>query len=105
MTLSAANKAIWQVQYRHTIKGSAYTSSQAQKYHQLYPQKKAAKDAVYYAVKHGLIIKPKFCPICLLFYSSRLIQGHHFDYSKPLEVIWCCSKCHKLIGRDFLMDS
>jgi len=32
--------------------------------------------------------------ICSLCSSTKFIQGHHMDYSKPLEVIWCCSACH-----------
>ena len=27
------------------------------------------------------------------------IQGHHFDYDKPLEVTWVCFECHKQIHK------
>lgn len=37
----------------------------------------------------------KKCPIC----NKRKVQDrHHEDYSKPLEIIFVCKKCHKLLG-------
>jgi hypothetical protein len=44
------------------------------------------------AVKSGKIKKPKICLKCKQ--ESKIIHGHHFDYSQPLEVIWLCPKCH-----------
>jgi ribosome-binding protein aMBF1 (putative translation factor) len=43
------------------------------------------------ALRNGKLIKPELCEICGL--PSKL-HGHHVDYSKPLEVIWLCAKCH-----------
>lgn len=45
-----------------------------------------------YAVKIGKLIKPNKCESC---HDCRPLQGHHEDYTKPLEVIWLCSRCHK----------
>lgn len=42
------------------------------------------------------IIKKLPCKICG---STKNIHGHHFDYSKPLEVIWLCPKHHYEIHR------
>jgi hypothetical protein len=44
-----------------------------------------------YGIRIGMIKKPDCCSICK---SKGEIQGHHPDYSKPLQVIWVCIKCH-----------
>lgn len=31
-----------------------------------------------------------FCVAC----RKRLAIAHHPDYSKPLEIVWLCRKCH-----------
>ena len=41
------------------------------------------------AVASGSIIKTP-CVIC----GNEKSQGHHEDYSKPLDVIWMCNRCH-----------
>ena len=55
-------------------------------------ERKAAKSAVYCAVKTGRLKPPKRCSGCGRF-ASR-IHGHHEDYSRPLGVRWLCPRCH-----------
>lgn len=57
---------------------------------QRYPEKIKARDAVQKAKKSGkLIVGP--CSVCQ---ATEKIHAHHEDYSKPLDVIWLCNKCH-----------
>jgi hypothetical protein len=42
------------------------------------------------AVAHGEIIRQP-CEICG---SSEMIEAHHEDYSKPLDVVWLCKRHH-----------
>lgn len=38
------------------------------------------------------IVKPRECSNCG-WHSSNL-EVHHYDYSKPNEIIWLCKSCH-----------
>lgn len=49
-----------------------------------------ARRKLHYAIKVGKVIKLN-CEIC----GDTKSQGHHEDYSKPLEVRWLCEKHHK----------
>ncbi len=46
-----------------------------------------------YHVQNGNIKRGK-CEICA---ETKDIEGHHFDYSKPLDVIWLCTVHHKAV--------
>ncbi len=52
------------------------------------PEKHRAHQIVRRAIRSGkLVKKPCSC-------GSKEVMAHHEDYSKPLEVIWMCRKCH-----------
>lgn len=62
-----------------------------------YPEKAKARNAVNNAVAAGRLLKPGVCSVCSSFEDR--IEGHHEDYSRPLDVIWLCVRCHKRIDR------
>lgn len=59
------------------------------------PDQYKARTALGNAVRDGRIVKPIACTVCGD--TSRRIEGHHPDYTKPLEVVWCCTPCHRKI--------
>jgi hypothetical protein len=54
-----------------------------------------AHHKVKYALETGKMEKSYDCEMCKT--KGTYTVGHHFDYNKPLEVIWVCRKCHKKI--------
>lgn len=56
------------------------------------PEKYAARSAVSNAVRDGKLKKSP-CVHC----GDPRAQAHHNDYSKPLDVVWVCFKCHREI--------
>ena len=59
----------------------------------LSPEKRAARTAVWKALSGGGLIKQPCKCGCIE------VQGHHEDYSKPLEVEWMCIPCHRKYHR------
>ncbi|HEX8413759.1 MAG TPA: hypothetical protein VF637_07715 [Sphingomicrobium sp.] len=58
------------------------------------PVKRAARVIVGNALRNGKLVRPEHCDVCA---QSCTPHGHHDDYSKPLDLIWCCTSCHALI--------
>ena len=50
-----------------------------------------AQKKVQNRIHRGVIEKPDYCQMCG---RECFIHGHHADYSKPLDIIWICPKCH-----------
>lgn len=53
--------------------------------------KMRARSTVQYAVRTGALHRADVCENCD---RPGLTQGHHEDYSRPLDVIWLCRSCH-----------
>jgi hypothetical protein len=50
-----------------------------------------ARSLVAKAIRRGKIMRPNRCEKCK---KECTPDGHHLDYSKPLEVQWLCKICH-----------
>ena len=50
-----------------------------------------ARKKVQYAVKTGKLTRPDTCSRCR---RAEIVESHHEDYDKPLDVIWVCKRCH-----------
>lgn len=57
-----------------------------------HPERHYAHRIVEWAIESGKLVRPDACEACG---NAGRVQGHHEDYSKPLEVRWLCSVCHK----------
>jgi type II secretory ATPase GspE/PulE/Tfp pilus assembly ATPase PilB-like protein len=63
--------------------------------------KKAARRRLNYCISAGKIERPDSCEKCGV---SCKPDGHHDDYSKPLDVVWLCKSCHGLERIGILRD-
>ena len=81
------------------LKNRAKVNKHANEYKKLHPEKQKARMALFTAQQYGRIIKPKICQGC---FKKKELEGHHEDYSKPLEVVWLCIKCHAKLHADKL---
>lgn len=62
-----------------------------QRYKQEHPERRHAHLVVGQALKKGALAKAP-CAFCG---ASERLEAHHHDYSKPLDVTWLCSACHR----------
>lgn len=61
-------------------------------YNKKYPEKVRARNILRLHIKSGKIKKPNQCQKCMGIFDR--IDGHHSDYSRPLDVMWLCQWCH-----------
>lgn len=62
--------------------------------------KRSAYRKVRTALKSGDLVRPATCSKCganpgFASDGRAMIQAHHHDYNKPLDVEWICPKCHR----------
>lgn len=60
-------------------------------------EKIKAHSIVNNAIRCGEIQKPDTCSACG---KIRVVNAHHSDYSKPLDIIWLCVQCHINIHKE-----
>ncbi len=87
---------VWAANYRASGKAKRYNNGRAVAWAKRNPEKHRAQWMAREAVKKGLIPRLLNCEKCG---SSELLQKHHADYSKPLEVVWLCIKCHHAVHK------
>jgi hypothetical protein len=78
--------------YQKTEAGKLAKKKAMAAYLQRYPMIYAAHVITGNAIRDGKLFKATSCSVCN---SIEKIEGHHDDYTKPLDVRWLCEKCHK----------
>ena len=86
-----AERAQKQNDYLKTEKGKSVSFIATRNYRNSNPERYRANTAVGNAIRDGRLIKPNECSCCGVICKPH---GHHNNYSKPLDVIWYCNKCH-----------
>lgn len=81
--------------YSQTERGKETIRLNKKKWMANNPDKRAAHVILNNAVRGGRVHKPSHCSVCGN--DHKIIHGHHDDYAKPLDVVWCCPSCHKNI--------
>ena len=88
MSEPAANVAPRLRRFRAANPG--YSTAKNAKWNGANPEKRRAHKALERAVSRGAIARQP-CERC----GSTKSQGHHDDYSKPLNVMWLCQPHHR----------
>lgn len=84
------DKLVYQREWR--AKHPGYHTQRKKDWYAQHKDRVKVKDAVKYAVKTGKLVKTP-CEVC----GEVRVEGHHPDYSKPLNVVWLCRKHHQEI--------
>jgi hypothetical protein len=63
-----------------------------ERYRENYPLRVKAVHTLNNAVRDRRVKKLNNCQFCN---GTERLEGHHYDYSKPLDVIWLCVLCHR----------
>lgn len=75
--------------YAKTDAGKAAKNKALRNYREKHTDRYFAHVALGNAVRDG-VVKKQPCLIC----GETKVEGHHPDYSRPLDVVWMCKKHH-----------
>jgi len=75
--------------YRSNFKVRLEEARKSKEFRKAFPGKYNARWALGNAVRDGKVVREP-CLVC----KKAFVEGHHEDYSKPLEVMWLCKSCH-----------
>ena len=64
------------------------------------PNKFNANKAVNAAIYAGVIKNPGVCFGCGRKSEETRLSAHHFDYTRPLDVVWVCRRCHYWLDKN-----
>lgn len=56
-------------------------------------RQKTATNAVYSEIRAGRMARPTHCYYCN---HDGALSAHHWNYYRPLDVTWLCSRCHAI---------
>lgn len=76
--------------YYSTEQGRAKRRAYNQRTWERFPERRKALQLMQSAIRHGRLFRGP-CEVC----GNMRVDGHHEDYSKPLEVRWLCRKHHR----------
>ena len=86
--------------YRLSDKRIDITRNMVIQYAKNNPEKARAGSAIHNELRSGRMVKPSVCEHCGNEpEKTHILQGHHSDYTKPLEVVWLCPRCHAIEHR------
>ena len=83
----AARKA-----YQRTPAFAESHEAAAKRWAERHPERRKASHMVGNAIRDGKLVP---WPVCAVPECCGKPQGHHPDYSRPLDVVWLCDKHHK----------
>lgn len=78
--------------YRKTAAYAESHKAAAKRWAEKHPERRRANTMLDNAVRDGRVIP---WPVCAVPECCGKPQGHHPDYSRPLDVVWLCDKHHK----------
>ena len=83
--------------YQQTDAGKLSKKRAMAAYFKRHPMVYAAHVITGNAMRDGKLFPKASCSACN---STEKIEGHHDDYTKPLDVRWLCERCHKQWHRE-----
>jgi hypothetical protein len=79
--------------YAQSDKGKISRQNSLDRYARNHPERVKAQELAGIAMAQGKIQRPIACESCG---QRKPLQAHHHDYSKPYDVTFLCTGCHRI---------